>query len=171
MKFTDLTSNSRSMLTALCASVGTGLDTAELSRCTTPRKLDCAQTACVLLEMRKQGLVYSNQKPLGKSYALWEASDYGLAVFTGRHDTDVPAPSTAASACAAPTIGYTTAKLVKAYIVRSNDGSSYIADGIRADALSKAQNMATAEPGREYKVYELIAVAHMPVPQAQITML
>jgi hypothetical protein len=59
----------------------------------------------------------------------------------------------------------------KTFIVKSSDSPLWTITGDIDDATRKAQNMATAEPGKTYRVYELVAVANMPVPQAQITLL
>ncbi|QJD55324.1 hypothetical protein PssvBMR16_gp19 [Pseudomonas phage MR16] len=88
MKFTDLTSAQRSMLTMLCT--GQSFNTQELGRgCNPVFRPD--QAAASLLGMRDMGLVFSNQKPAGMTYADWRASDYGKSVFAGR-PADVPAP-------------------------------------------------------------------------------
>lgn len=81
MKFTDLTSAQRSMLTMLCT--GQTFSTEELGRGTVP-KFKPDQAASSLLGMRDLGLVFSNQKPANQQYAMWKASQYGRAVFEGR---------------------------------------------------------------------------------------
>jgi hypothetical protein len=81
MKFTDLTSYHRSMLTMLCT--GQTFSTAELGRGCNP-SLKPDQAAASLLRLRDLGLVFSNQKPPGQAYAMWKASEYGQAVFMSR---------------------------------------------------------------------------------------
>lgn len=89
MKFTDLNSKQRSMLTMLCT--GQQFRTDELGRGTMP-KIDPPAAAQVLMEMREGGLVYSSQKPAGTQYAQWRASDYGKRVFGNRDEDVQPQP-------------------------------------------------------------------------------
>lgn len=171
MKFTDLPPTQRSILAALCAAGAAGLRTDALGRCTSPRHSTPQEAANLLNNLRQLGLVYSQQKPDTQSYALWKVSEYGVAVFVSRPD-EVPAPGAAASVAASIANGCAQSEpAVKNYIIRGQGGVDHHARGIRADALAKAQNMATVDAGREYSVYEIIGVAHMPVPQAQITLL
>lgn len=165
MKFTDLPPTNRSILAALCAAGAAGLRTDALGRCTSPRHSTPQEAANLLNNLRQLGLVYSQQKPDNQSYALWKASEYGVAVFMSRPDEVAPPAKSqvAEAACAS--------EPVKNYIISSPGGADHHARGIRADALAKAQSMATADAGREYSVYEIIGLAHMPVPQAQITLL
>lgn len=166
MKFSQLTSNMRSMIAALAAS--SHLDTDQLGRACSP-KLNAQQAASTLLELRKHGLAYSMQKPTGTAYASWAITSVGMAVFEGRPDSDVRVTSVASptadvQACAPSPAG-------KRYVLSVAGGVGSFMHGVREDVLELAQRKATEQPGKEYHVYEQIAVAHMPVPQAQITLL
>lgn len=167
MKFTDLTSNSRSMLAALCA-VGTGMHTDALGRAATP-KLPADSAASVLLDLRKKGLVYSNQKPTGHAYALWKASEYGMAVFMSRPD-EVPAPGTM-STCAAPDRGCAEAsrplRLRKWMIYPGGLQFQGTEEALAAYLASRAEQV----PGTTYMAYVLHSEAVLPVPKAQFTLL
>lgn len=164
MKFTDLTSSQRSMLAALCACNGLGLNTEALGRAATP-KMDATSAASSLLHLRTAGLVYSNQKPTGQAYALWKASEYGLAVFMGR-PADVQAaqaePATAAEMVAPA--GY---KLHSYMIYPGAIGYQ----GTEQTMLGELAKLAESNPGKQYMAYRKVADAVLPVPQAQITLL
>lgn len=166
MKFTDLTSSQRSMLAALCA-VGTGMHTDALGRATTPKlPADCA--ASVLLDLRKKGLVYSNQKPSGHAYALWKASEYGLAVFMSRPD-DVPAESTIT--CITPTNGGAEAPRsprLRQWMIYPG-GLQF--QGTEEALAEQLAHCAEKAPGTKYLAYVLHSEAVLPVPKAQITLL
>lgn len=159
MKFSNLTSNMRSMLTALAAS--NHLNTEQLGNGCVP-KLNGQQAANVLIELRQKGIVYSMQKPDTQRFALWSATEFGKAVFMGRPDTDVQPTAVQPQA-------YASAKSGKFIVGATGHSSVPCVD--RDSALSLAQRNATDLPGTDFKVYELIAVANMPVPQAQITLL
>lgn len=182
MKFTNLTSNSRSMLAALCASGSAGLDTAHLGRCASP-KLDGAQAASVLLDMRKKGLVYSNQKPQGQAYALWKASEFGLAVFQGRpHDV---LPSDVVELAGQPSISDLIQQGMESnrkaapspdrdrcYIISCpTETLTRNVVGTRDHVLAVAQSLAEANQGKSYVVYEQIATVLLAKPVASITLL
>jgi hypothetical protein len=161
MKFTDLTSNMRSMLTALCAS--SHLNTEQLGNGCVP-KLNGQQAANVLIELRQKGVVYSMQKPDTQRFALWAVTEFGKAVFMGRPDTDVqPAQKQ-------PDVADKVAYVAGKFIVGAT-GHTSIPCADKPTALRLAQVNATDMPGTDFKVYELIAVANMPVPQAQITLM
>lgn len=159
MKFSSLTSNSRSILAALAAS--STLNTYRLGLCCTP-KLDAPAAANVLCDMRKKGLIFSQQKPMNQSYAEWGISEFGYAVFAGRPDQDVQ-----------PT-NVEPQRDVSAQPARFVVGATGVTSapyGDQESAVAAAQAEATRSPGTEYRVYKLVAVASMPVPQAQITLL
>lgn len=166
MKFSQLTSNMRSMIAALAAS--SNLTTDQLGRACSPH-INAQQASSTLLELRKHGLAYSMQKPTGTTYASWAITSVGMAVFEGRPDGDVRAselPQVGQAQCT-----NAAAPATKRYMVSETGGVGTFMTGDRADVLAEAQRRATAKPGAEYNVYERIAVAHMPVPQAQITLL
>ena len=168
MKFSGLNSNMRSMLTALCAS--STLNTEQLGNGCVP-KLTAQQAANTLNEMRAVGLVYSMQKPESRQYASWAVNAVGKAVFMGRPDGDVvlqTVPASDAQAQCSPAPG---AAPTKRFIVSAQGGTLTVLNVTREYALAEAQRLATAAPGTDYRVYEQIATAHMPVPQAQITLL
>lgn len=160
MKFSNLTSNMRSMLTALAAS--NHLNTEQLGRACMPQ-ISAASAANVLCEMRKNGIAYSMQKPENKQYADWSITSVGKAVFEGRPDTDVRVNHV-------PDVADKSAYTDSKFIVGAT-GHVSAPCASRDDALATAQHRATEEPGKAFRVYELIAVANMPVPQAQITLL
>ena len=166
MKFSDLNSNMRSMLTALCAS--STLNTEQLGNGCVP-KLTAQQAANVLNEMRAVGLVYSMQKPESRQYASWAVNSVGKAMFMGRPDGDVVLQTVPASdAQCSPA---KDAAPVKRFIIGERSGTLVVVHGTRDEVLAEAQRRATIKAGAEYNVYEQIATAHMPVPQAQITLL
>lgn len=170
MKFTDLPPTHRSILAALCAVGNASLRTDALGRCTSPRHSTPQEAANLLNNLRQLGLVYSQQKPDNQLYALWKASEYGVAVFMGRPD-EVPlgaaasAQTSIANGCAQPSGS------AKSFLIVRPTGGCEEYRGTREQALAQAQAGATKNPGTEYSVYEIIGVAHMPVPQAQITLL
>lgn len=166
MKFTDLTPAQRSMLAALCATSGVGLQTDRLGMCVSPRQFCPSDAASSLLGMRKLGLVYSNQKTANQVYAIWKASEYGLAVFMGR-PADVPVLN--AGQTSSSQVGHTTPQR-KTIIFCPGLAIDFTAR-TRKGAIEEAQRLATANPGRIYGVYEQVAEASMPVPQAQVTLL
>lgn len=165
MKFTDLPPSNRSILAALCAAGAAGLRTDALGRCTSPRHHTPQEAANLLNNLRQLGLVYSQQKPDNQSYALWKASEYGLAVFMGR-PADVQPERTVTSSV--PTCG---AVPTKRFIISEAGGLGHVATCTREEALDAAQSKATSKPGTVFRVYEQVAEAHMPVPQAMITLL
>jgi hypothetical protein len=183
MKFTDLQSNERAVLAALRASAGNCMGTDALGRAMYPTQSP-ADAASTLNGMRRKGLLYSMQKGPNVAYAPWSISEYGIAVFDGRPDTDPALAPKVATMCAAyggavqaastlgPKMDAATKRApTKTFIVTRADSPLWTITGDINDATRKAQNLATAEPGEAYRVYELVAVAHMPVPQAQITLL
>lgn len=171
MKFTDLPPTNRSILAALCAAGAAGLRTDALGRCTSPRHSTPQEAANLLNNLRQLGLVYSQQKPDNQSYALWKASEYGVAVFMSRPD-EVPAPGAAASVATSIANGCAQSNgSAKSFLIVRPTGGCEEYRGTREQALAQAQTGATKNPGTEYSVYEIIGVAHMPVPQAQITLL
>lgn len=95
MKFTDLTSEQRSMLTMLCT--GQVFNTSELGRGCNPRA-DGPKAAHLLMDLREKGIVFSSQKRPGVPYAQWRASEYGREVFAGRPGTWVVYESSGGSA-------------------------------------------------------------------------
>lgn len=175
MKFTDLTSNQRSMLAALCA-VGTGMHTDALGRATTP-KLPADSAASVLLDLRKKGLVYSNQKPTGHAYALWKASEYGMKVFQGRPDTDVQANSDVMRGVASAVEASKVASGCKEapHPLRLRLWMIYPGglqfQGTEEALAAQLAHCAEKAPGTKYLAYVLHSEAVLPVPKAQITLL
>lgn len=164
MKFSDLTSNMRSMLTALCACHH--LNTEQLGNGCVP-KLSPAAAANVLNELRHKGLIFSMQKPTGQAYAAWSVSEFGHDVFMGRPDGNVQAsPSTQG-----PNMAAAKKEAVLNKFIIGAPGQNSVTEHSREDALRVAQEAATRSPGTDFKVYELIAVASLPVPTAQITLL
>lgn len=163
MKFSQLTSNMRSMVAALAAS--NHLNTDQLGKACSPQ-INAQQASSTLLELRKQGLVYSMQKPTGTAYASWAITSVGMAVFEGRPDGDVVLTNVPVNNGQA----YSPVKPAKQFVIKSAS-SVLLPECDRDIALAKAQQAATNNPGVEYNVYERIAIAHMPVPQAQITLL
>lgn len=173
MKFTDLTPYQRSMLAALCA-VGTGMHTDALGRATTP-KLPADGAASVLLDLRKKGLVYSNQKPTGTAYALWKASEYGMAVFMSRPD-EVPAPGTrsimsdyvtSAATAQGHAIDQRSPRLRQWMIYPGGLQFQGTEEALAAQLAKCAEQV----PGTTYLAYVLHSEALLPVPKAQITLL
>ena len=166
MKFSDLNSNMRSMLTALCAS--STLNTEQLGNGCVP-KLTAQQAANTLNEMRAAGLVYSMQKPESRQYASWAVNSVGKAMFTGRPDGNVVLQTVPASDSQCSPAKDTAPE--RRFILGEKGGTLVVVHGTREKVLEEAQRRATVNAGTEYNVYEQIAVAHMPVPQAQITLL
>ena len=169
MKFSDLTANMRSMISALNST--NHLNTEELGRACTPAKLSAQSAANVLNELRGTGLVYSMQKPESQQYAKWAITSVGRAVFMGRPDGDVVLQTVPATNAQAPCSPAKDAAPIKRYMVSETAGVGTFMTGERDDVLAEAQRRATAKPGTQFNVYERIATAHMPVPQAQITLL
>jgi len=162
MKFSDLTSNQRAILAALAASNKLGTDA--LGRACNP-KLSPPLAANVLCSMREHGLLYSHAKLPNAPYCDWVISSVGVAVFTGRPDGDVRVTG-------APVNGTKPTDDCTEFLIGSEaPGSSFKLGGTQEEALTEAQRHATANPGRTYKVMRLVAVAHMPVPQAVVTLL
>lgn len=162
MKFSDLTSNQRSIIAALAAS--SSLRTDALGRCCVPR-LDGPGAANVLCSLRELGLIYSHQKPTSQTYADWKISQVGMAVFTARPDGDVVVRTAGEPVnTAGPAVERHD------FVIQGPNGSTKLT-GTSEEALTAAQHRATIEPGSEYKVFRLVAVAHMPVPQAVVTLL
>lgn len=164
MKFTDLTSNQRSMLAALCA-VGTGIHTDRLGLGCTP-KLSPERAASVLLELRQNGLVYSNQKPTGHAYALWKASEYGLAVFMSRPD-EVAAPGAAANEASSAS-GCAQSPRLRLWMIYPG-ALQY--QGTEEALAAQLAYCAEKAPGTKYMAYVLHSEAVLPVPKAQVTLL
>lgn len=167
MKFSDLSSPARSMLAALCATA-TGLDTDMLGRCASP-KLQAGKAACVLLELRKKGLVYSNQKPANHTYALWRVSEYGFAVFQGRPDDVQPADVAALNSNVSPVAPVSPpAAKATAYAVVPDTGFPV---GTYDDALECAKAAAIGH-GKPYVVVALVAEVLPPAaPQPVVNVL
>lgn len=157
MKFTDLTSSSRSMLTHLAA-CGTGVTTDLLGRGCVPKLLP-QNAASVLLDMRKKGLVYAHQKPAGQDYCNWKISEYGLAVFMSRPD-EVPAavPKHAEQAPAGMRLWFVVPGMLQF-------------QGSEATLGKELAKLAEANPGITYQAYVLHSQAVLPVPKAQVTLL
>jgi hypothetical protein len=161
MKFSDLNPRMRSMIAALNST--NHMNTAELGHACLPQ-IDAQSAANMLNELRGNGLVFSMQKPESQKYANWAITTVGRAVFMGRPDGDV-----VLQAAGTTVVASATAK--KRFIIGTEGGTLDVISGSRDYALAEAQRRATAKPGGVYRVYEQIAEAHMPVPQAQITLL
>lgn len=162
MKFSQLDSPSRSILTALAAT--NHLTTDQLGNACCPKQTP-KEAANVLCGLRALGLVYSMQKPDLKPYASWAITTVGKGVFLGRPDGDVNiTPDSTASAASA------SEELL--YIVKYGDvatpGSRWPTEEL---AITEAQRYATTHPGKKATVLRVIAVAEMPVPQATVTRL
>lgn len=152
MKFSDLSSPQRSILTALCAS--NTLRTDQLANATNPR-MDAQGVAQVLMQMREAGLVFSSQKPTGQQYASWRASDYGKAVFENRPHDVGPSP--------APKVSTEPAYVVYAH-------STIVGDSVYTEqapdeefALTRAAHL-TDKHKKAFYVAKLVAVVR-PVVQ------
>lgn len=158
MKFSDLTPTHRSILAALVN--GGPQSTDRLARVIGTSSAQLAATT--LCQLRTIGLIYSREKG-NDTYATWVANDIGLAVFNNR-PADVPAPAIEAQ-CAS------NDEAADWIIYEEGMGSVRVNDSLRHAVLSKAQSRATAKPGTVFTVYRAVAVAAMPVPQAQITLL
>lgn len=170
MKFTDLPPTNRSLLAALCAAGTAGLRTDALGRAVSPRHATPQEAANLLNNMRMLGLVYSQQKPDNQSYALWKASEYGVAVFMSRPN-DVPAvPATATTT---PEAGYADASLPAPQRLRSwmiYPGAIQYR-GSESSLTTELAALAQGNPGTKYMAYLLHSEAVLPVPTAQITLL
>lgn len=175
MKFSDLTSAQRSILTALRST--SSLNTERLGLACVPQNSPTG-AAGVLVEMRTKGLVHSIQKPESQRFALWCITEYGMAVFDGRPDTDPAlAPMAVVTAASPPTPDpkvdvAAKSEPVKSFLLfknRSMEGQ--LTATTREAALDEAQQRATASPGNIYTVFEEVARAELPKPQAQITLL
>lgn len=163
MKFTDLTSSSRSLLAALCAAGAAGLRTDALGRCITPRRATPPEAADMLNSMRQLGLVYSQQKAPNAAYSLWKASEYGMAVFMGRPE-DVPATEVSQG-------GDTEDRKPprpRLWMVYPGSMQFRGTEDALAATLAKC---AEESPGTKYLAYVLHSEAVLPVPKAQITLL
>lgn len=161
MKFTDLTSSQRSMLTHLAA-CGTGVTTDLLGRGCVPKLLP-TNAASALLDMRKKGLVYAHQKTGGDTYCTWKITEYGMSVFMSRPD-EVPAPKQ-------PATDYVESKpdmRLRLWVVYP--GSMQF-QGTEADLAAALAKCAEDSPGTKYMAYVLHSEAVLPVPKAQITLL
>lgn len=169
MKFAQLGSPSRSILTALAAS--NNLTTDQLANACCPKKTP-KEAANELCGLRALGLVYSMQKPDSKPYASWAISAVGKAVFEGRPDGDVViTPDT--GPCA-PSISVQSPRSADdlLYVVKYGDdatpGSRWPTEEL---AITEAQRYATTHPGKKATVLRVIAISEMPVPQATVTRL
>lgn len=169
MKFTDLPPTNRSLLAALCAAGTAGLRTDALGRAVSPRHATPQEAANLLNNMRMLGLVYSQQKPDNQAYALWKASEYGVAVFMSRPN-DVPSvPATAT----APVVGCADAILPAPQRLRIwmiYPGTIQY-KGSEASLTTELAALAQSNPGTKYMAYLLHSEAVLPVPTAQITLL
>jgi hypothetical protein len=152
MKFTDLSSQQRSMLTMLCT--GQAFNTAELGRGCYPRadaRYAAQHAAQLLIDLREKGLVFSSQKAAGQPYAHWRASDYGRDVFAGRPD-EVVNTNVAKAPAQDPDTG--------TWIVYLHDNTAtgqYRGQFIsEQDACTAAAKLVDAY-GKEYHVAKLVA--------------
>jgi hypothetical protein len=169
MKFTDLPPTNRSILAALCAAGAAGLRTDALGRCTSPRHSTPQEAANLLNNLRQLGLVYSQQKPDNQSYALWKASEYGVAVFMSRPD-EVPAPGKLVDPrdiTDGVNAGHSPTRLRK-WMVYPGGMQFQGTEEALATELSKC---AEGRPGVTFLAYVLHSEALLPVPKAQITLL
>lgn len=169
MKFSDLSSAARSMLTALRSS--NYLLTDALGRAASPQ-LAPANASAVLLELRKKGLVFSHQKTQGETYCKWAISDLGILVFDGRpHDVD-------AAEKAVPVKPVEQTATV--YMVVTADGKPDVhwITATDADTLVRGvQEYLTRNPGHpeltiiEQKVRRVAVITAPAKPEAQIHLL
>lgn len=160
MKFSDLSSPQRSILTALCAS--NTLRTDQLANATNPR-MDAQGVAQVLMQMREAGLVFSSQKPTGVQYASWRASDYGKAVFESRPHDVGPAPAKVVPA-EPHAVREEPAHTFIVYKAGLIVGNGYTAQyHTEAEALAEAQRLTDAHKCR-WHVAKLYAIVR-PVVQ------
>lgn len=162
MKFSQLDSPSRSILTALAAT--NHLTTDQLANACCPKKTP-KEAANVLCGLRSLGLVYSMQKPDSKPYASWAITAVGKAVFEGRPDGDVVITPPASVPATAEELRYLV-----------NYGNEcevlpYSRWPTEELAIAEAQRYATTHPGKKATVLRVLAVAEMPVPQATVTRL
>lgn len=150
MKFSQLTSPQRSALSALC-NCGP-LRTDKLAK---SMSLDPAGAANSLCSLRKIGLVFSKEKG-HQSYAEWEATEFGRALFDGRPiDVQPVTPS--------------TQHLLTQFAVCSN--FKVDATGTKQQALLAAEE-ASIRTGVPHTVIALVAQVTPPEqPRAQITLL
>lgn len=161
MKFTDLTSSYRSMLTHLAA-CGTGVTTDLLGRGCVPKLLP-TNASSVLLDMRRKGLVYAYQKTSGQVYCTWRISEYGMSVFMSR-PADVPA--TEVSQGGDKEDRKTTR--MRIWMLYPGGLQFHGTEEALAEHLAKC---AEQVPGTKYMAYVLHSEAVLPVPKAQITLL
>ena len=135
-----------------------------------PRRVTPQEAANLLNNLRQLGLVYSQQKPDNQSYALWKASEYGVAVFMSRPD-EVPAPGTMSIACSTPAIGCAEAPSphrLRQWMIYPGGLQFQGTEEALAAQLAKC---AEQVPGTTYLAYVLHSEAVLPVPKAQITLL
>lgn len=173
MRFTDLTSSQRSMLTHLAA-CGTGVTTDLLGRGCVPKLLPTG-AASVLLDMRKKGLTFAYQKTAGQDYCTWRISEYGMSVFMSRPD-DVPAPGTGKAevdrqrADLNATIDSACAQSRRLRLWMIYPGGLQF-QGTEEALAAQLAHCAEKAPGTKYLAYVLHSEAVLPVPKAQITLL
>lgn len=158
MKFSKLPSLHRSALAAL---VNSGpLRTNQLSK-TMGMRNDCGAAAHSLCQMRRIGLIFSKEKG-NETYAEWEATDVGRAVFEAR-----PAD--------APLAGLLSPKTLVADATKATSYAVVLDTGFHAgtyeDALecAKAASIGMSKP---YVVIKLVAEVLPPVaPQPVVNVL
>ena len=158
MKFSKLAAQHRSALAAL---VNSGpLRTNQLSK-TMGMRNDCGAAAHSLCQMRRIGLIFSKEKG-NETYAEWEATDVGRAVFEAR-PADAPlagllSPKTLVEGVAKPT----------AYAVVPDTGFQV---GTYEEALECAKAAAIGY-GKPYLVIALAAEVLPPAaPQPVVNVL
>lgn len=168
MKFSSLPAPQRTQLAALASSIGSDLNTKQLSMAA-PMNGDAQKGAKHLLELRRLGLVYSTERQAGQQYAKWFITSVGMAVFEGRPDGDVvlvPAEQCDLHQTPKPE---PTAKLYR--VVAKDNGTLFdqIATADEQAALNLLSYTAEKNPGVAFALITSIAVAHLPKPAATIT--
>jgi hypothetical protein len=149
MKFSQLTSAQRSALSVLCNVGPTRTD--KLAR---SMQFDNAGAANSLCGLRKIGLVFSKERG-AHSYAEWEVTEFGRALFDGRPLTVEPVTP--------------PAHLLTQFAVCSN--FKVDATGSKAQALLAAEE-ASIRTGVAHTVIALVAQVTPPEqPRAQIVLL
>lgn len=150
MKFAQLTSAQRSAVSVLCNVGPTRTDKLGVSMNMQP-----AQASTALCALRKIGLVFSKERN-GHSYAEWEITEFGRALFDGR-PVDVQPVTPAAPGL------ITKFAVVKNFQI---DGT-----GTKEQAVLAAEAAALRD-GAVYTVIGLVAQVTPPEqPRAQITLL
>ncbi len=165
MKFSDLTAGQRTQLAALAAS-GPGLTTDRLSKAA-PFSGDNSAGAHSLCGLRALGLVYS-ENPNGSKFCNWRITSVGMAVFVSRPDGEVKVQQPVVQSADQAEAPRPVDKIYRVYTAFGEKFDEFTTAQEQA-AIDRLQELATANPGREFKLVTTIAVAFLPAPVAKIT--